>query len=176
MNNPAIIVTYTTEIAETVNATLDFINNRPLVKFTVIAAKICCSIMIIAYLLKAIYNILTIHDMLVLLFAITWLFAYRRLNTILLQKILTKRNSLTSTKQYQLTSTKISEICKQQTINHHPWKSIKFIYQNNDGYLIPITGSANAGKFIWLPNRGFSSTQAKTNFLTLLQHHNIRIK
>lgn len=172
-----IIVEYQPNVIETTKATLDFLDRRPIVKIIILLMKSCCFIMSVAYLLKAVTSTLNIHDMLILLFALIWLFGHRTLNYIILKRALTKQKINLTTNKFHLSKHKLWWL---NIHNHQPmqqaWNQIKYIYRNQDGYIIPSIGTANAGKFIWLPKRGFNEPAAEQKFLKLLEQLNIKIK
>jgi len=57
-----------------------------------------------------------------------------------------------------------------------PWNKVRFIAKNNRGYILPLTGLTNAGKFIWLPLKKLEEDNQEEGFLTLVQKFNIKIK
>ena len=171
-----ITVKYLPNIHETINVTMDFLNRRPVVKIMLILTKVCCFLMCIAYILKATINTLKFHDMLVLLFALTWLFGYRFLNALILKKVLIKNKTDKFNHTFHINKDKLWGTNNNTFPIQQQWKQVKYIYKNHNGYIIPAIGSANAGKFVWLPKRGFDNTDAENNFLEILQQHKILVK
>jgi hypothetical protein len=172
-----ITIEYCPKISETINATLDFISKRPLVKVFLTLTKFCCFLMCIACLLKVIFNALSIYDILVFLFVLTWLFGHRYINYFFLRKILTKNKIDKFHYILYINQDKLWGINKYNNITiQQPWKQIKYIYKNNDGYIIPEIGAINAGRFTWLPKRGFTNVEAEEKFLNILHQRHIAIK
>jgi hypothetical protein len=171
-----IIVEYQPNIPEITNATLNFLERRPIIKVIILLMKICCVIMSAAYILKAIMNTITIHDMLVLLFALTWLFGYRVLNGFILKKILGRQNITKAINKFHINKYKLWWQATNKQPMQQEWKYVTYIYQNPNGYIVPLIGAANAGKFIWLPKRGFAEPAAENKFLELIKQLKIIIK
>jgi hypothetical protein len=172
-----ITVEYQPNVNEMTKATLDFLECRPLIKTMTLLMKICCFIMGVAYILKATANILNLHDMLVILFVLTWLFGQRSINNFILKRNLTRKKIHQTTNKFYLHQHKILwQTTTDNKQTEQRWKQIKYIYQNKDGYIIPAIGAKNAGKFIWLPKRGFNNLRAENDFLDLLKQLGIIIK
>ena len=171
------IVEYQNNIAETTNATLDFLNQRPALRTTIFLLRLCCVFMVIAFILKAAAHNLTVYDLLVVVFAFVWLFWQRSFNAMVLRRVLTRKKINLLQSKYNITAHKL---WWQNRNNKQPmqqtWKQVKYIYQNKDGYIIPSPGIANSGKFVWLPKRGFVDSAAEQRFLELMQAFKIKIK
>jgi hypothetical protein len=115
--------------------------------------------------------------MLALFFALTWLFGYRPLNAIILKKILLKNKIDKLQHIFYINKDKLWSINKNNnTPMQQYWKQVKYIHKNQNGYIIPAIGPTNAGKFIWLPKRGFHNVEEENHFLAILEQHKIIIK
>lgn len=171
-----ITIQYLPSIPETITVTLNFLHKRPFVKIILLMAKICCFLMCIAYILKTITHTLCLHDMLVLIFVLFWLFGYRSFNALLLRRILVKNKIDQKEQIFHINKDKIWGTNANGAAIQQLWKHMKYIYQHNDGYVIPSIGKANAGKFIWLPKRGFPNQQLENQFLEILGSYKISIK
>lgn len=172
-----ITVEYKTNIVETTNATLDFLSRRPIMRILILLMRFCCITVGIAYIIKSTTGSLTIHDTLVVVFAMLWLFGQRSINSSLLKRKLKLQKINDVQNRFQLSQHKL---CWQASNNsqqiQQPWRQVKYIYQNKDGYIIPSPGMANTGKFVWLPKRGFATEKSEQDFLQLMQNLKIVLK
>lgn len=58
------------------------------------------------------------------------------------------------------------------------WKSLRSVFyiKSLSGYMIPLTGMKNAGRFVWLPESGFEDETALQNFIKFLSDNKIKVK
>jgi hypothetical protein len=58
------------------------------------------------------------------------------------------------------------------------WKSFRKIFylKKLSGYMIPLTGFTNSGRFIWLPESGFESEAALQEFQEFIAYNNLKIR
>lgn len=58
------------------------------------------------------------------------------------------------------------------------WKSLRtaFYIKSLSGYMLPLTGLKNAGRFVWLPESGFEDAAALQAFIQFLNDNNVKIK
>ena len=101
------IVEYQNNIAETTNATLDFLNQRPALRTTIFLLRLCCVFMVIAFILKAAAHNLTVYDLLVVVFAFVWLFWQRSFNAMVLRRVLTRKKINLLQSKYNITAHKL---------------------------------------------------------------------
>ena len=169
-----ITVEYKPNIIETTQATLDFLENRPIMKITIRIIYFCFFILFVGYLLKAIISTIKVGDVCIFLFIIIWLFGHRNICSYILKKGLKRKNIEQISIKFNITKYKLWWQQSNLPSTQQTWQKIKFIYKNKNGYIIPLTGLCHAGQFIWLPFRGFKNNSGQ--FEDLLLDLNLPIK
>jgi hypothetical protein len=169
-------VEYTITPKETVNATLDFLSNRPFVAIMFKVMQLSCIALCIAFA-AAVYNkAAKPQDLATVIFALGWIFFYKHVNRWIIKGGLKRRKFETAKQQFKIDEKSIFCRWHINTPINIEWKKIKFLLKNKDGYIVPLTGFANAGKFLWLPSRGFESVNSEQSFLELVNKFNLKIK
>lgn len=163
---------YQIEVNEMTNATLSFIESRPVMKLILWGMKIACLAMLAGFLIKAYTQTLTSLDLGTTLFAMAWLCFRRKINAFFLKKNLSMRKAEQFHKEYHLSPYKIwwkENATPQQLL----WQEVPCVLAQRDGYMIPLTGMAQSGRFLWLPKRGFKD---ESGFLELLKKKSVKLK
>lgn len=163
---------YEASIKESAQATLDFLLNRPLFKFLYSTMKGCCLILCAAFAICLYSGSIRIQDMIAAFFALAWILFYKQFNHWLIKSALKLKNN-----SQQKCSCKIDDksilFKTNNNISHIEWKKLKFVLKSAAGYIIPLTGLNNGGRFIWLPKRCIENHEQ--DFLNLLSKYNLKL-
>jgi hypothetical protein len=112
---------------------------------------------------------------LVAISAVAWLFFRRKLNYFILCRSLTKKKIQEYISTIKFSKHKIwAEI--NNSVSEIFWSKISYIYKNKDGYILPLPGISNGGRFVWLPLRSFNSQAEENTFLDIVKDHKLKIK
>ncbi|MBT4963068.1 MAG: hypothetical protein HOI53_00025 [Francisellaceae bacterium] len=113
------------------------------------------------------------------IFAYVWLFHRKKVQQFFVRQRYRKAISRNPEQpwSFHVTKYKIKGQVMANDINIK-WTSIRKIYylKNLHGYMIPLTGLKNSGRFIWLPNSGFNQENDLLQFKQFLIDNKIKIK
>lgn len=101
--------------------------------------------------------------------ALIWLFARRPLNEWLLLKRLEDSKILEVPIEVTLTLNGIMWAGKGLAPGHMPWKDIPYVFEVKNGLVVPNAST----RYLWLPYRGFKTTQDVTELLALFDEKKI---
>lgn len=164
---------YQVEIDEIAQATLSFLEHRPGLRFILGAMKFVCCFMIVTFVFKCLYHNASFVDLAITLFALAWLFYRKKINRFLLKRSYKAQKLDQVSRQYQISKTKIW----WKENNHVPqelrWQQVPYILEHTMGYLIPLTGMQNSGRFLWFPLRGFEQLE---EFQRIIKEKEIKLK
>lgn len=166
-------IEYLTNPDESAQATIDFFKSRPLMAMLVWCMQAFCIIYVLAFAIGAIYRTLRLQDYMVGGLVLAWFFAYEHLSRwIIKRKLLVKQ--MTHLKcLLKMDSKSILYQIQGYTPQYIELKKIRYILRTARGYIIPLTGLQNAGKFMWVPNR---SLPTNGQFTALLDQFQVSIK
>ncbi len=169
-------IEYTTDPKETAAATLDFLSNRPLMSFMFKFMQVMCFLLCAGFAITVYNKSARPQDWATAVTACLWLLFYKPINRWVIRSGL-KYRSFGNNKCVVRMDDK-SVFCKINTANpqHVEWKKLKYVIKNKEGYIVPLTGMANAGKFLWLPMRCFTSPELEQQFLQLAQKFKLQLK
>jgi hypothetical protein len=169
-------IEYTISPQESANATLDFLTNRPIMSFMFTFMKYSCVLLCAGFALTLYQKQTRPQDFMAVLFAIGWILFYKPINRWIIKSTLKGRKFAEAAHSFKIDQKSI--FCKLPSgqPQHIEWKKVKFILQNKDGYIVPLTGITNAGKFLWLPFRGFKESTMQEDFVTLVQQLKLKFK
>jgi hypothetical protein len=169
-------INYTATPEETASATLDFLSNRPIIAIMFSFMKISCLMLCAAFAIALYKKQIQTKDIMTLISAIGWLLFYKRINRGIIKSGLKHRKFASASYSYKIDEKSIYCQINSCVNQHIEWKKIRYILRNNNGYIIPMTGIANAGKFIWLPFSSLKQDDAEQQFLNLAQKFKLKIK
>lgn len=158
---------------EIVQATLDFFVNRPMMRMLLRFMKAACLLLCIVFAIFLYTGNPQPKDYIFVAASIIWLFYYKRINRELIGMILKRRNLQGIPHNFNIDKQRI--FCRDQQTQIE-WKRVKFVLKNAHGYIVPLTGFANAGKFLWLPKRGFANEQDEQGFVSILHSLSKKLK
>lgn len=169
-------IQYNVAQQESANATMDFLSNRPFLAILFLCMQISCVLLCIGFALTVYNKSTTPQDISALILALIWLFYYKSINRWII------KNSLKKAK-FDGVKTKLSiddksifyRIQTNEPINIE-WKKLKYVLKNKDGYIIPLTGITYAGKFLWIPIRGFENPSMEQEFLDLVSKFKLKLR
>lgn len=167
---------YTATPQETSQATMRFLSNRPAVSFMFGLMKFICILLFLGFAASVYYKSVRPQDIVSVIAALIWFFYYKTINQWIIKSAL-KSRKFTEAK-YSIAIDEQSILCRfdGDNIQYIEWKKLKHIIDTKDGYIIPLTGFTNAGKFIWLPLRAFPTPKAKQEFLDLVSKFKLKVK
>ena len=169
-------IQYTMSAEESAKATLDFLSNRPFISFMYFVMKVSCIGFCFGFWLTLRANAARPQDCVIAVLAIIWLFSFRRINKWLIKKRLSTKHFKSATNTLKIDHKSILSKFQFSEPQHIEWKKLRYILQNKDGYIIPLTGVRNAGRFMWLPHRSFNDTAKEQDFLDLVNKFKLKIK
>jgi hypothetical protein len=169
-------IEYTMTPEETAKATFDFLANRPFISLLFFFMKTSCFIICIGFVIAVYNKSVRIQDVVSALFALIWISAFKEFNRWMINKRLKNKAFGNAKNEFKIDHKSI--FCRFQASNPQniEWKKLKYILQNKDGYIIPLTGMSNAGKFMWLPFRCFENKSIEQDFLELVKNFKLKIK
>lgn len=168
-------IQYTTTAQEAADATFDFLTNRPIIASIFSFMKIACTLMCLGFLINAYHKTLRKEDFVALLVALGWIFFYKKINRLVI-KLNFKHRKFT-TIDYKIKIDEQSILAQQgQNIQYIEWHKIRYILKNRHGYIIPLTGISNAGKFLWLPISSLQQESGEDTFLSIVNKFKLQIK
>ena len=171
-------LSYRVNLHEIAMATADFVNHRPLMRLMQGLMLLTATWLFVAFVIKVYLGYPTkFSDLLSAFFALTWILFYQPLHRRLVLYTLSKRAVKNLEFNIQITNQQIHLFNNQDHSSIKlPWKKISFIAQNPAGYIVPLNGLANAGKFIWLPKATLQQQNHEQEFLKLMENFNIKLK
>ena len=157
-------IKYTATAQETANATFDFLINRPVIAGLLSFMKIACTVMCFGFLINAYQRSLRKEDFIALAIGLIWIFFYKKFNRFIIKMNLKQRKFFTI--DYKIKIDEQSILAEQgSNIKHIEWKKLSYILKNHNGYIIPLTGMSNVGKFLWLPINSLQEQKCEDAFL-----------
>lgn len=170
-------IKYRVDIEELAQATVDFVRHRPLMRLMRLIMSITATLLVISFAMRMYLRYPTnFSDLASALFALSWLLFYQTIHKQIILRTLRKRSIPNLELDIQVTNQQIHVFNNQDHNNFKlSWKGLKFIAKNSLGYILPLTGLTNAGKFIWLPIDTLQATQQEEAFLKLATQFNIKI-
>lgn len=168
-------IEYTTTTPETANATMDFMLNRPLLAAMFLFMKISCWILCLVFAIAFYYKALRPQDYATIGMVFVWLMFYKQINRWVIKSTLKRRKFDDLKCVLRMDDKSVFYRIQQYTPQHIEWKKLRYVLKNNEGYIIPLTGITNAGKFLWLPLRSLNGEQEKT-FLDFVQKFKLKVK
>jgi hypothetical protein len=170
-------VKYHLNIEEMAQATYDFVTQRPLIRLMQILMSLGAILLCGAFLGRIYLRLPTsLTDLIAVLFSLCWLLFYKTLHKKLILHSMRKHAKPDLELELQITNHQIHLLNNQNYSSIKlPWKKLRFVSQNKFGYIFPLTGLNNAGKFIWLPLNSLQSHQHE-DLKQLFAKFNIKIK
>lgn len=169
-------VEYTITPQESANATLDFLINRPVMALIFKFMKYSCILLCIGFAITLYNKQARVQDFVSVMFAVLWIIFYRPVNRWVIKGSLGKHKFPNAKQLIKIDQKSILNKNPAGQPQHIDWKNVKFILQNKDGYIVPLTGFSNAGKFLWLPFRGFTEANMQEEFISLVNNLKLKIK
>lgn len=167
---------YTATTSETAAAALDFMTNRPILAAMFKFMQYACIILCIVFVASLITSALRPQDYIAMICAILWLFFYKHINRAIIRMALNRRKFADMHCICKFDEKSILFSMRDFTPQHIEWKKIRFILKNKSGYIIPLTGLANAGRFMWLPLRSMQKPGDEQAFLGFIEQFKIKIR
>lgn len=161
-----------TEFAQ---ATFDFLQNRPFMRFILFFMKLSCLLLCFGFAISLYYDAVRPQDYAIVLTALIWLCFYKNINQWVVKRSLKNRSMHNLPHDMNIDKQRIFYKANNNS-SHLEWKKIRFVLKNSQGYIVPLSGLTNAGKFLWLPLRGFSDPTAEQQFVQTLQELKLKIK
>jgi hypothetical protein len=154
-------IEYTATPQETSKVTLDFLSNRPIVSLMFNFMKVTCVLLIIGFSITVYTKSTRSQDAISVVTALLWLFYYKQINRWIIKSSLKNRKFTDNNCKIKIDDQSIMCQIQGNRPQHIEWKKLKYALKNQGGYIIPLTGITNAGKFLWLPLRGFTLDKFK---------------
>lgn len=165
---------YTTSAQENAKATLDFMSNRPVVAFSFKFMRVTCLLLCCIFAITWYNKSLRPQDYTAVLFAIVWFFYYKNINRWVIGRMLKLRKFNDMQCLYKIDDKSILYKLQNFQPQNIEWKKLKHVLRNNEGYIIPLTGFVNAGRFLWLPLRSLQNQEPE--FLELINKFKLKLR
>lgn len=167
---------YTTTADEAADATTAFLTNRPLLNIMLIVLRVACFVLCFVFTVALYNKAARPQDYVMAATAAIWILYHKKINRWVVTSSL-KRRKLGNIKcTMKIDEKSIFYRLQDYTPMHIEWKKLRFILKNKKGYIIPLTGLANAGRFMWLPLQGLKQHDAEQQFLDLVTRYKLKIK
>lgn len=176
LGNNMLEIEYTATAQETSKATLDFMSNRPIMALLFLSMKISCLLLCLVFTITLYNKSIRPQDIGAILFAVIWLLYYKQINRWIIRRSLKMRKFTDYKCLYKIDDKSILYQLHTFAPQHIQWKKLKYVLKNNEGYIIPITGIDNAGKFLWLPFRSLHNDSDQQQFLNFLEKFKLKLK
>lgn len=167
-------IEYTATSQETAAVSLQFLANRPIMASMFYLMKIICFGLFIVFGITAYNKALRPQDIMAVLTAIVWLLYYKPINRWIIGSILKRRKFPQLTFNVRMDDKSIFYKQNNNQPQHIQWKKLKFVLKDQNGYIIPLTGVSNAGRYIWIPLRSLQASEPE--FLKLLNKFKLKVK
>lgn len=149
-----ITIEYEPTAKELANASSLFIEKKPFLLYTVGFINLIAGFVLFIMILKLIMIGLLPNEWLATFGALLWLFGRKPFNEWLLFRRMKQSPVVGRPLKVELSRNGIVWSGKGLIPGHMPWEYIKYIIEAQNGFLVPN----NLTQFLWLPSRGFSST------------------
>lgn len=169
-------IEYTASAEETAVATYTFLMQRPILQMLFLFMKMACIIICVAFMLSIYYKFIRPQDILAFITALIWLFFYKNINSWIIRNTLKSRKFTDMKCFFKIDNKGILYKYNNAQPQHIEWKYLKYVLQNKQGYIIPLTGITNAGKFLWLPMRCLENHETQKDFMNFLDKSHLKIK
>jgi len=169
-------IEYTPDKDEIIDASLDLMLQRPAIRFMAIGMKGCCAMLCFGFYLKWKTYSINPQDYMALGMAIAWMFYYRKINRAIVKLGSKKRKIPDSPAAFNVDKKRIFYKDPHKQTHNIEWRNIRFLLKNSKGYILPLTGLRNAGKYLWFPHRAFENEKQEEEFTKLVKSNKIRIK
>ncbi len=169
-------IEYTTSANETSKATLDFMSNRPMMSLLFKSMQILCIGLCAGYAISLYTHTARKEDATAVIFALLWIIFYKRFNRWIINHTIKLRKFSEVKCAFKIDDKSIYYQLHTNQPLHVEWKKLKYVFKNGDGYIIPLTGVINAGRFLWLPKRSFKAAPEELTFLDLCQKFKLELK
>ncbi len=168
-------ISYTPANPEFAAATAAFLLQRPTLRLMLSVSRVACVMVIIGFSLCLYADAVTYKNVISTILAILWMLFYRKVLYAVINSVIRSRDVNKIPFDFNIDKKRI--FCKNAKVSSQvEWKTIKFIIDTYTGYIIPLTGVNNAGRFLWLPKRAFSDNNQEQDFLKILSSLNKSIK
>lgn len=169
-------IKYTATPETTAKVTLDFLSNRPFVSAMFKFMQISCMFLCLGFAINVYNHAVQPKDYMALSTAVIWLLFYKKINRWLIKNNLKHRKFNQLDYVYKIDEQSIFCTVNNKVPHHITWKKLKYILQTKDGYILPMTGFTNAGKFLWLPFQSLENNNAEETFLNLVKKFKLKVK
>lgn len=160
-------ISYVPANQEFAKATADFLLQRPMLKILLALSRVACIIILLGFSLLAYAHAVTLHSLIYAIMAVGWLILYKQINYQTIRLVTNFRDI--SKIPYEFNIDKKRIFYKNTSASTQvEWKTIKFIIDTYAGYIIPLSGIHNSGRFLWLPKRAFADRGQEQEFLQLM--------
>lgn len=169
-------IEYRATANEAADATMDFLANRPLLNIMFFVMRISCFMLCFAFCIALYHNAIRPQDIATVIIAAIWIRYYKPINRWIIKGALKRRKFDEMKCLLKMDEKSILYRIQNFAPHHIEWKKLKFILKNKNGYIVPLTGLTNAGRFMWLPLHCFANPSDEQFFLDLVSKHKLKIK
>ncbi len=167
-------IEYTATPQETATVSLQFLTNRPLIASMFSSIKIISLAFLFMFIVTAYNNALRLQDIISAIIAIVWLLYYKPINRWIISTALKSKKLPKFTFNVRIDDKSIFYKQDNNQPRNIEWKKLKFVLKDQNGYIIPLTGLTNSGKYIWIPLRSLQASEQE--LLKLLNKFKIKVK
>lgn len=167
---------YTMNQQETADATLNFLSNRPFLNIMFIIMRYSCILLCFGFIITLYQGNTRPEDFVAVFMAISWLIFYKNINRRIIKAALKGRKFDTMQRTVKFDDKGIFCQGSMTMPIDIAWKKLKHVLKTQNGYIIPLTGFAYAGKFFWVPYRAFTNQADEQQFLEYINKFKLKIK
>lgn len=169
-------IEYTASPVETSKATVDFMLNRPMLAIMYSFMRFACFLLIFGFAITFYNHATRPQDFVAVGSALTWLLFYKKFNQWLVKRSLHLRNLSNVKHWFKIDDQSIVHQIQSKEPKNIEWKKLKYVLKNKDVYIIPLTGLANAGKFLMIPQRSLQENGSEGEFLSIISKFKLKLK
>lgn len=169
-------IRFHTSAKEAATATIDFMSNRPIVAIMFYVMTALCIMLCFVFAITVYNHAARSADVVAVIGAVGWILFYKKINRFFIERLLLLRKFAEFECLYKIDAKSILYKLHTQEASHIEWKKLKLVLKNKDGYIIPLTGLANAGKFLWLPLHSLQAAGIEQELLDLFTKFKLKLK
>lgn len=161
---------YEPSLQELARASSLFIEKKPFIFLTVGFINLIAGLFTLILIFKLYLQGLLANEWLALVGAMLWLWGRRPFSQWLLQRRMKHSRVLHKPITIEISLNGISWSGKGLLAGNIAWQDIKYLLETKNGFIIPNRFS----KFLWVPFRGFKSTEHIQQFQSLISEKKIK--
>lgn len=163
---------YLTEPKEFAEASLIFVETKPVLKFLLLLMNIAIFCLLILITFKGYKVGLEPQEWSMILMIVLWLFGRKKFNRWVFFKKFNKQTFDKQTLNLNFSRNGLIWSGEKFAKGEVNWSQIKYVIELKNGFILPVSGT----QFLWLPERVFEPVEQKQSLIDLIREMNVPIK